>query len=619
MNNKRRLWVLLTLLLVVVVIVLTTTLSGGNKSTSPPSGSGLHNSTINFAEGPGASPNYIFPYMSCKYFSVSNINGFQFEMYRPLYWFGLGSSAAVVPSLSLSALPVMSNANKTVTLNMKGWKFANGQTINAASVMFFLNMYKADPTNYCGYNAGYGIPDQVASASGSGNKVTIQFKSSVNPNWILYNYLSEITPMANSWDITAPTKTSTCATGVYGAATTTTACKAVEKYLTGLSSKTSTYTSALWQSAISGPWKLTAFDNLGNATFVPNGNYSGPQKAQVKIMKEFAFTTASAEETALRAGTIDVGYVDNTVLTQNGTPTKPGANWPVVSGKFNLEVGAPWSVDYAALNFNKKNPESVFLNQLYIRQVLQETVNQKAIINKVDKGYGYVQINPLPPVTPSSISGNPSTTNPYPFNPTKASAQLKSHGWALSGRVLSCANPGTTSSECGAGIIKGQKLAITLLYGSGIPSLALQMNTEVAQWKSIGISTKVTTQPFTGVVSYCISNSAAWSICMWGAGWIYAPDYYPSGESLYVPGASFNIGAYSNASLTAAVKTSTFGTATLAKFADIAAVQLPDLYQPNTTNGFAGSGIGEVVKTLKSSIGFSPNPLENWMPEYYHF
>jgi peptide/nickel transport system substrate-binding protein len=145
------------------------------------------------------------------------------------------------------------------------------------------------------------------------------------------------------------------------------------------------------------------------------------------------------------------------------------------------------------------------------------------------------------------------------------------------------------------------------------------MNTEVAQWKSIGISTKVTTQPFNGVVSYCISNSAAWSICMWGAGWIYAPDYYPSGESLYVPGASFNIGAYSNASLTAAVKTSTFGTATLAKFADIAAVQLPDLYQPNTTNGFAGSGIGEVVKTLKSSIGFSPNPLENWMPEYYHF
>ena len=619
MTKKRGLLFVAALVVVVVVVILATTMSGSNKPSASSGGSTTHSDTISFAEGPGASPNYIFPYMSCKYFSVSNINGFQFEMYRPLYWFGLGTSAAVVPSLSLSALPVMSSGNKTVTLNMKGWKFANGESINAQSVMFFLNMYKADPTNYCGYNAGYGIPDQIASASGKGNTVTINFKTSVNPNWILYNYLSEITPMASSWDITAPGKTSTCATGVYGAAATKTACKAVEAYLNGQSSKTSTYTSAMWQSGISGPWKLTAFDNLGNATFVPNPMYSGPQKAQVKYMKELAFTSATAEETALRAGSIDVGYVDNTVLTQNGTPTQPGANWPAVASKFNLEVGAPWSVDYAALNFNSKNPQAVFLNQLYIRAALQETVNQPAIINKVDKGYGYVQINPLPPVTPSSISGNPSTTNPYPYNPVKASAELKSHGWVKVGGVLTCQSPGTGATQCGTGITQGEKLAITLLYGSGIPSLALQMNTEVAEWKTIGIAATVTTQPFNGVVSYCISNSAAWSICMWGAGWIYAPDYYPSGESLYVPGASFNIGAYSNASLTAAVKTSTFGTASLAKFADLAAVQLPDLYQPNTTNDFAGSGIGEVIKTLKSSIGFSPNPLENWMPEYYHY
>ena len=37
--------------------------------------------------------------------------------------------------------------------------------------------------------------------------------------------------MPNTWDVTAPGKTSTCATGAYGAAATDTACKAVEKYL----------------------------------------------------------------------------------------------------------------------------------------------------------------------------------------------------------------------------------------------------------------------------------------------------------------------------------------------------------------------------------------------------
>jgi peptide/nickel transport system substrate-binding protein len=459
----------------------------------------------------------------------------------------------------------------------------------------------------------------VTSATGSGNTVTINFKTSVNPNWILYNYLSELTPMPNTWDITAPGKTSTCATGAYGAASTDAACKAVEKYLDGQASKVSTYTDAMWQSGVSGPWKLDSIDELGNVTFQANNAYGGPQKAQVKYVKEVAFTTATAEQEALRAGSIDLGYVDNSVLTQDGTPNKPGANWSAIASNYKLEVGAPWSVDYAAYNFNAKSPQAVFLDQLYIRQAIQMTVDQKAMIDKIYKGYGYVQINPMPPVTPSAISGNPSTKNPYPYNPTKAKKLLTSHGWVNKGGVDVCEKPGTGATECGAGIKSGQKLAITLEYGSGVPVLLLQVNTEVSEWKTIGIDANTLAEPFDSVVSDCVGNSANWSICLWGAGWIYSPDYYPSGESLFVPGASFNIGAFSNAALTTAVKASTFGTATLASFANDAAKDLPDLYQPNTTNDYAGSGIAEVKDTLKSKIGFTPNPLENFMPEYYSF
>jgi peptide/nickel transport system substrate-binding protein len=597
-------------------------LSMGLIATSATSGAATASTktnTITLAEGPGANPNWIYPYQSCTYFSVDNINAFQEEMYRPLYWFGLGSTATVVPKLSTADMPVMSNGNKTVTIKMKGWKFADGQTIDAESLMFFLNMYKADPTGYCGYNAGYGIPDQVTSASGSGNTVVIKFKVGVNPNWILYNYLSELTPMANSWDITAPGKTSTCASGAYGAASTDAACKAVNKYLTAQSSKTSTFTDTMWQSGDSGPWKLTSIDNLGNVTFVPNTKYSGPQKAQVAYVKEVAFTTATAEQNDLRSGSIDIGYVDNSVLTSDGTPTKPGPNWSAISSNYNLEIGSPWSVDYAAYNFNKKNPQSVFLNQLYIRQAIQYTVDQKEMIQKIYKGYGYQQINPLPPVTAKAISGGASTKNPYPYNPTKAKSLLTSHGWVDTGGTMECEKVGTAATDCGAGITKGEKLAVTLVYGSGSPVLALQVNTEVSEWKTIGIAAKVTLEPFNSVVSDCVGNSANWSICYWGAGWIYAPDYYPSGESLFVPGASFNIGAYSNATLTTAVKASTFGTASLKQFANLAAIQLPDLYQPNTTNDYVAGGIGEVIKTLKSKIGFTPNPLENFMPEYYSF
>jgi peptide/nickel transport system substrate-binding protein len=62
-------------------------------------------------------------------------------MYRPLYMFGNnGSSLAVNYSLSLANAPVYSNGGKTVVINMKGWKWSNGETVDAADVMFWLNM-----------------------------------------------------------------------------------------------------------------------------------------------------------------------------------------------------------------------------------------------------------------------------------------------------------------------------------------------------------------------------------------------------------------------------------------------------------------------------------------------
>ena len=60
-------------------------------------------------------------------------------------------------------------------------------------------------------------------------------------------------------------------------------------------------------------------------------------------------------------------------------------------------------------------------------------------------------------------------------------------------------------------------------------------------------------------------------ICYWGAGWIYAPEYYPSGETLFAPGASFNIGNYYNARMNADDEATDFGTASLGAFANTAA------------------------------------------------
>src|SRR5580658_3281512 len=73
-------------------------------------------STITFAEAPGANPNYIFPFAGCAYSSVNNVNQFQMLMFRPLYWFGLGASANIVPKLSLAKPPIFTNDDRTLTI-----------------------------------------------------------------------------------------------------------------------------------------------------------------------------------------------------------------------------------------------------------------------------------------------------------------------------------------------------------------------------------------------------------------------------------------------------------------------------------------------------------------------
>jgi hypothetical protein len=61
------------------------------------------------------------------------------------------------------------------------------------------------------------------------------------------------------------------------------------------------------------------------------------------------------------------------------------------------------------------------------------------------------------------------------------------------------------------------------------------------------------------------------------------------------------------------IKGTIFGTSTLSAYAAFAAQQLPVLYQPQANS------LVEVARTLKSAVGFTPNPLGDFMPDYLHF
>jgi peptide/nickel transport system substrate-binding protein len=567
--------------------------------------------TVTFAEAPGANPNYIFPFISCAYDSVNNVNQFQDLMFRPLYWFGLGGSSSVVPSLSLAKPPVFTLGNKTVTISLKGWKFANGQSINAQSVMFFLNMYQANPTTYCGFTAGSGIPNQVKSAAGNGKSVKINFTTPVNPNWLLYNYLSEITPMPNSWDLKGARVRGGCATGKYGAPSTTAACIRVEHYLATEATKTSNFTGSMWQSGVDGPWRLTAFDGAGNATFQPNTRYSGPKKAMVKYVKEVAFTSAATEQNQLQNGALDIGYISPAALPSSAPqPGVAGANLASLAGKYNLNSGSFWNFNYALINFSPKDPKAAAIALLYIRQALQEAVDQRSVITAAYKGYGFPVDSPLPPNTPSAISAP--VTNPYPYNLNAAKALLTSHGWTETNGLMTCTSPGTATNQCGAGITQGYTLNFKIVWTGGSSSLDTAFNLEIASWASIGIQFTKATDTFNNMISDC-SGASGYEICSSGQGWTYAPGYLPTGEALFTPSGTYNVGTYNDPNMTSLINATTHGTTNLYTYAKYAAEQLPVLYQPQ-----AGSAI-EINKSLKSTIGFTPNPLGNFMPEYYHF
>ena len=72
-------------------------------------------------------------------------------------------------------------------------------------------------------------------------------------------------------------------------------------------------------------------------------------------------------------------------------------------------------------------------------------------------------------------------------------------------------------------------------------------------------------------------------ICNWGGGWLYAPDYYPSGEPLNLTGASSNYGDYSNPTADQLINNSISGgnPAAVKQEAEFLTSNQPVQFQPN--------------------------------------
>jgi peptide/nickel transport system substrate-binding protein len=580
---------------------------GGSTGGSASGGTPVKGGTAVFAEPPSSTPNYIFPYVSSAYISDINIFDLQYLLYRPLYWFGQGGKPVVNESLSLASLPTFSG-NK-VTIKLKNYKWSNGEQVTAQDVVFWLNMELAEPADFGAYT---GFPANVKDITAvSPTEVTMVMDKPYNQTWFLYNELSQVTPMPVAWDRTA-SGPSDCATKVSD-------CAKVYTYLDSQAKNLSGYVSSPLWSVVDGPWKLSAFNADGHITFVPNKSYSGPVKPKLAEFQEVPFTTDAAEYDVLQspnaATKIDFGYIP-----QEDAPKKPvnatvGAN-PLASKGYTLDPWTFWAINYFVVNYQSTTGNGPITKQLYFRQVLEDMMNQQAVIQGPLRGYGSETVGPVSN-TPATQFLSPAghKSNPFPYDPGQAKTLLTSHGWTVTPNGVSTC---TTPSLCGPGIKQGQGMSFTLPYATGTAWITSEMTQLQSNLASVGIKLNLKPEPFNQVTATAAGNCVVakipcnWDMADWGGGWSFAPDFLPTGEELFLSGAIADSGGYSNATNDALIEKTLVSNnmQDMYKWQDFLSAQLPMIWQPQ-----ADYQLNEIANTLKGATPLSPTlsiTPENW-------
>jgi peptide/nickel transport system substrate-binding protein len=300
---------------------------------------------------------------------------------------------------------------------------------------------------------------------------------------------------------------------------------------------------------VDGPWKLQAFNSDGNSTLVPNPHYSGPVKPTLAQFKELPFTTDSAEYNVIQAGgnQVSVGYLPSTDAQTKPADATAGSN--PVSGYY-LSPLYLWSINYFPINEQSTTGNGPINKQLYFRQALQYLVNQASIISGPLHGYGYPTVGPVGtyPAT-DYLSSTGKEGDPFPYNPAKAKELLEQHGWkVVPNGVSTCEDP----AKCGDGVKEGQGLKFNFPYYNGIG----WVDQMVAQLQSnaslVGIKLNIEPETFNQVTGIAGGNCVAahiscdWDMALWGGGWSFSPDYYPTGETLFTSGSDANSSGFSD-------------------------------------------------------------------------
>jgi len=561
--------------------------------------------TATVALSPGDQFDYILPLLDDEDATGANIEYSEYLMWRPLYWFGGPDSVGFDAKYSLAdpAAITTSGNQTTATVQLKPYRWSDGQPVTSRDVQFWFNELAANKANWWGYSPGE-FPDNVSAFKIlSPSRFSVTFDHRYAAAW-LYNQLGQLIPIPqHAWDKES-------AAGPVGNYDLTPAgAKAVYSFLAAQNKSLSTYaTNPLWQ-VVDGPFRLSSYAaSTGDATYVRNTRYSGPASGSIHALRVLSFTSDTAEFNALlSAGGIDYGYIPFNDAAQISRVTGDG---------YKVEAWPAWGITYINLNFASPQAGPI-LKQLYVRQAMQHLINQSGYIKSFLQGYGNPTYGPVPLVPSSTFVSAAEKQNPYPYSPSDATATLRDHGWKIvSNGADVCERPGTAAGDCGAGIAAGTKLSFTLQYSTGSQGVSEEVAALQSAFTQAGIQVAPSGAPFDTVVGNDIpcAKNGCWQLNYYGQGWYFDPGYNdPDGSALFQTGAADNGGSYSDPtadSLMAGLAAG--GYPALYSYENYIAKQLPMLWMPQ---------FDEQVSAVSGKLqGVYPqDPDGNIYPEDWYF
>jgi peptide/nickel transport system substrate-binding protein len=470
--------------------------------------------------------------------------------------------------------------------------------VTSRDVEFFINLLKAGKSNWGGYSPGQ-LPDNISKFTAiSSKKFSITFNAAYSPEWLENNELSAIIPLPQqAWDKTSLSGT----VGNYDL--TSAGATRVFNFLNQQSLSLSTYASnPLWQ-AVDGPFHLTSYSSSTNyAALEPNSHYVGAEPAKISKLEELPFTSETAEFDALRSGDVDYGYLPTSDANQSHYFESRGdkvSAWP------------NWGINYMVINFSNPTLKPYF-SQLYIRQALQDLVNQPQLIKDTLNGDGSPVDGPVPLIPKGPLVSPVEAHDPYPFSTSKARQLLAGHGWTIvADGTDSCSRPGTASDECGAGIKRGAGLTFPVVYPTGLQSIA----NGVQSWKSaasrIGLVLNIRELPLATIGEIAVpcttGPSCTWGLVNW-EGWGYQSPY-PTGEETFSPTQTGGYDSATDNSNINATHTSSSSSA-MFQYENYLARNLPVIWWPNSPSQVSVMS-GKLHGVQQNALGsFTPN---NWM------